>query len=297
MGKNVNRSAEQKRLIASTMTVGALATAGAALMCAQPVTAPPTRTLAAPVALVDHSVPLPAEWPFASCALPNVGCSPIAAADAGRQPGLLPASTFIGGGLDLLVTRLAGAPAQILANPLNAIGPGGWLIGDAVAAGAHGGLLIGNGADGVRPGQNGGYGGLLVGDGGDGADGGTGQDGGRGGSGGLMRGDGGDGGNGGDADPLIGIAGDGGAGGSAVNGTGGDGGDGGDAGRIYLDGERRIDESIAVPRNRRQRRRRWQLDDGRRRPRRRRWHGLDQGRQRDRGQWGRRRQHAGRRRR
>jgi hypothetical protein len=56
MGRNGNRSAEQKRVVASTMTVGALATSGTALMYAQPDTAPPPRTLTASVTLVDHSV-------------------------------------------------------------------------------------------------------------------------------------------------------------------------------------------------------------------------------------------------
>jgi hypothetical protein len=38
-----------------------------------------------------------------------------------------------------VIIRLAGAPGQILANPLNIIGPGGWLIGDAITPGANGG--------------------------------------------------------------------------------------------------------------------------------------------------------------
>ncbi len=103
--------------------------------------------------------------------------------------------------IDPLIARLLGAPAQILANPLNVIGPGGWLIGDAVKPGADGGLLIGNGGNGRTPGQNGGLGGLLIGKGGDGASGGIGQDGGNGGAGGLFIGNGGHGGNGGARGP------------------------------------------------------------------------------------------------
>jgi hypothetical protein len=40
---------------------------------------------------------------------------------------------------DPLLARLLGAPAQILADPFNIIGRGGWLIGDAVRPGADGG--------------------------------------------------------------------------------------------------------------------------------------------------------------
>ncbi|MEO3759559.1 hypothetical protein ABGB19_14885 [Mycobacterium sp. B14F4] len=158
------------------MTVGALAAAGAALIWVPPGDTTPPRAITTPVALVDHAVPLPADSPFRVCTSPTVGCGVPGTASVSRQSSPL-ATTFVGGGFDLIATRLLGAPAQILANPLNAVGPGGWLIGDAVTAGAHGGLLIGNGEDGVTPGQHGGYGGLLIGDGGDGADGGLGQDG------------------------------------------------------------------------------------------------------------------------
>jgi hypothetical protein len=53
-----------------------------------------------------------------------------------------------GAPIDSILARLLAAPAQILANPLNVIGPGGWLIG--------------NGVDGRTSGQHGGLGGLLA---------------------------------------------------------------------------------------------------------------------------------------
>src|SRR5882757_7830521 len=241
---------QSSRLLASAVAAGALAAAGAALVAAQPCSPIQARVVSMPVVLVDHSCAatdivcdLAASAPgvdgvFVPAAIRPAFISPVAS--------LAPAPAALTGPIDPILARLLGAPAQILANPFNVIGRGGWLIGDAVTPGANGGLLIGNGAGGRTPGQNGGLGGLLIGAGGNGANGGIGQDGGNGGAGGLFIGNGGHGGNGGAADPLTGIAGNGGSGGNASRGTGGDGGNGGNAGSIRIVDDQRVDNSIAV---------------------------------------------------
>ncbi|HJT92888.1 MAG TPA: hypothetical protein VJ777_13220, partial [Mycobacterium sp.] len=145
----------------------------------------------APIALVGLAPPsVPTSWsasaPIALTGREPAGVPSLPSALIGPAGVLIPSamapaqSLPLVATIDLVVARLVSAPLQILANPLNVIGPGGWLIGDAVTAGANGGILIGDGADGAAPGQNGGNAGLLGGNGGDGADGGPGQDGGNG---------------------------------------------------------------------------------------------------------------------
>ncbi|MDT5340050.1 MAG: hypothetical protein QOD90_5555, partial [Mycobacterium sp.] len=175
MAKHAKQSCGQKRFLASAVTAGALAAAGAALV-GGPVTSPPSpRVVHAAVTLVDYSVPIPNELLAASCAATDVICTLTANArgtdNVVAPPAFVPSAVRApvpAPPIDPVLARLLGLPAQILANPLNVIGRGGWLIGDAVTPGANGGFLIGNGADGRTPGQNGGYGGLLVGAGGNG---------------------------------------------------------------------------------------------------------------------------------
>src|SRR3954452_12796233 len=180
MGKHMKQSRGRKRILASAATVGALAAVGAgtALTGGHPSPAVQARILSTSIVLVDHSVPIPNELLAASCAATDLVCAlgRERSADSVSVPSLFVPPTIGRVGpaapIDPILARLLGAPAQILANPFNVVGPGGWLIGNAITPGANGGLLIGNGAAGRIPGQNGGHGGLLVGRGADGANGG-----------------------------------------------------------------------------------------------------------------------------
>jgi hypothetical protein len=154
MATHARQSRGQKRILASTVTLGALAAAGDALTIGPLSTPAPTRTVSMPIVLVDHSTPWPDDRLLRSCAITDLVCTlagvrGVDSLFAAPTVGPAASATRING-VDPLIARLLGAPAQILANPLNVIGRGGWLIGDAVRPGGTGGTGTGtNGQDGA----------------------------------------------------------------------------------------------------------------------------------------------------